>query len=224
MAADTVSNIANKVHSAPSVVSFLSIGLLQGITVSILQGYAPYRSSSPFSFKPLTITCRIVVINWNEYLKPTVMQVPSGYTIPTNLAIFIFGFVFQLIFMIDAIRLKSTAQAMLACVLNAGFLPLAIYQRKQIRHSIEQFKGSTDSKGEHLVHLEKPIWQDIGGLLLAMPFIVGACTFALMATVWYLKQYFDWQAYRNVGADARLRRIRTIHQVCATIIHVSLLG
>ncbi|RGP78697.1 upf0658 golgi apparatus membrane protein [Fusarium longipes] len=193
MAADTVSNITNKVQRAPSVVAFLSIGLIQGLAVSILQG--------------------IIVINWNEYLKPTVMQVPRGYSIPTNLAIFIFGFVFQLIFMIDAIRLKSAAQAMLACVLNAGFLPLAIYQRKQIRESIESLSGSTDQNGEHLVHLEKPIWEEIGGLLFAMPFIVGLCTALLIVSVWYLKQYFDWQAYRNVGADAKLRRIRTIHQI-----------
>ncbi|OBS25864.1 hypothetical protein FPOA_06398 [Fusarium poae] len=193
MAADTVSNITNKVQHAPSVVSFLAIGLLQGVTVSILQG--------------------IVVINWNEYLKPTVLQVPRGYTIPANLAIFIFGFLFQLIFMIDAIRLKSTAQAMLACLLNAGFLPLAVYQRKQIRESIESLSGSTDMNGESLVHLDKPIWEDIGGILFAMPFVVGVCTLFLIITVWYLKQHFDWQAYRNVGADARLRRIRTIHLI-----------
>ncbi|KAM0293157.1 hypothetical protein HYE67_007918 [Fusarium culmorum] len=193
MAADTVSNITNKVKGAPSAVAFLSIGLLQGLAVSILQG--------------------IVVINWNGYLKPTVLQVPAGYTVPTNLAIFVFGFIFQLLFMADAIRLKSTAQAMLTCVLNAGFLPLAIYQRKQIWECIESFSDSRDTNGDSLVHLDKPIWHDIGGILFAMPFIVGACTVFLVVTVWYLKQYFDWQAYRNVGADARFKKIRTIHQV-----------
>ncbi|KAM0228247.1 hypothetical protein ACHAPO_010895 [Fusarium lateritium] len=193
MAADTVSNITNKVRRAPSAVAFLSIGLLQGIAVSILQG--------------------ILVINWNDYLKPTVLQVPRGYTIPANLAIFIFGFLFQLIFMIDAIRLKSTAQAMLACLLNAGFLPLAVYQRKQMKESIESLKTSTDAKGESLVHLDKPIWQDVGGILLAMPFVVGICTILLIISVWYLKRHFDWEAYRSVGADAKLRRIRTIHLI-----------
>ncbi|RGP70028.1 upf0658 golgi apparatus membrane [Fusarium sporotrichioides] len=193
MAADTISNITNNVRRAPSVVSFLTIGLLQGVTVSILQG--------------------IVVINWNEYLKPNVLQVSRGYAIPANLAIFIFGFLFQLIFMIDAIRLKSTAQAVLACFLNAGFLPLAVYQGKQIRESINSLSTSTDANGDSLVHLDKPIWKDIGGILLAMPFIVGICTVLLVVTVWYLKQHFDWQAYRNVGADAKLRRIRTIHLI-----------
>jgi hypothetical protein len=131
------------------------------------------------------------------------------------LAIFIFGFVFQFIFMADAIRLKSTVQAMLACVLNAGFLPLTIYQRKQTRESIESLQRSRDHNMEPIVHIEKPIWHDVGGLLLAMPFIVGVCTISLIISVWYLKQYFDWQSYRNVGADSRLRKIRTIHQVCA---------
>lgn len=47
MAADTVSNIANKVQTAPSVLAFLAIGLLQGLTVSVLQGYVTSTASSP---------------------------------------------------------------------------------------------------------------------------------------------------------------------------------
>lgn len=116
--------------------------------------------------------------------------------------------------MIDAIRLKSTAQAMLTCVLNAGFLPLAIYQSTEMKGRIDSLKGSIDANRQPIVHLEIPIWEQIGGMLRAMPYIVGICTGLLVVSVWYLKQYFDWQAYRNVGADAKLRRIRTIHQVC----------
>nr|CEG04844.1 unnamed protein product [Fusarium clavum] len=193
MAADTVSNIANKVQTAPSVLTFLAIGLLQGLTVSILQG--------------------IVVVHWYEWITPRIIQVGAGYDIPANLAIFIFGFLFELGFMIDAIRLKSTAQAMLTCVLNAGFLPLAIYQSTEMKGRIDQLKGSIDANHQPIVHLEIPIWEQIGGMLRAMPYIVGICTGLLVVSVWYLKQYFDWQAYRNVGADAKLRRIRTIHQI-----------
>ncbi|CAG7558901.1 unnamed protein product [Fusarium equiseti] len=193
MAADTVSSIANKVQTAPSVLAFLAIGLLQGLTVSILQG--------------------IVVLRWYEWITPRIIQVGAGYDIPANLAIFIFGFLFELGFMIDAIRLKSTAQAMLTCVLNAGFLPLAIYQSTEMKGRIDQLKGSIDANRQPIVHLEIPIWEQIGGMLRAMPYIVGICTGLLVVSVWYLKQYFDWQAYRNVGADARLRRIRTIHQI-----------
>jgi hypothetical protein len=163
----------------------------------------------------------VVLIQWQAFLKPAIREVPRGFTVPTNLAIFIFGFVFQLLFMYDAIRLRSTAQVSLACVLNAGFLPFAIFQRKQMRKSIDSLRGSTDSNGEPLVNLDINIWPVVGKLQVAIPFIVGVCTLLLVINAWYLKQYFSWQSYRNVGADAKLRKMRIAHQVfsCKTTIH-----
>ncbi|KAF4453695.1 UPF0658 Golgi apparatus membrane protein C23H3.04 [Fusarium austroafricanum] len=184
-------------HFAPAPSAFLCIGLAQGITVGILQS--------------------IVLIQWQAYLRPTVYQVPRGFTIPANFGIVIFGFVFQLVFMWDAVRLRSTAQAILACVLNAGFVPLALFQRKEIEEAVKSFRGSTDVNGDSLVNLDMDIWPLIGKILLAIPWVVGAFTLFLVVSVWYLKQYFSWQSYRNVSADAKLRRIRIIHQIFAML-------
>ncbi|KAF5000451.1 hypothetical protein FGRMN_1782 [Fusarium graminum] len=183
----------NKLYSAPPALAFISIGLVQGIIVTILQG--------------------VVVLKWQAFLKPTVMQVPAGYTVPTNFAVFLFGFLFQLVFMCDAIRLRSTAQAMLACVLNAGFLPLAVLQRHDIKNAEEQLRGSTDMNGDHLVYLDRHPWDDYGDILFALPIIVAICTLLLVISVWYLKKFFSWQSYRNVSADAKLRRMRIIYQI-----------
>jgi hypothetical protein len=114
----------------------------------------------------------------------------------------------------DAIRLRSTAQAMLACVVNAGFLPLAIFQRRDIEEAIDSLKTSTDANGDHLVNTDMDIWPVIGKILLVIPIIVAVCTLILPISAWYLKQYFSWQSYRNVGADARMRKIRITHHVC----------
>ncbi|KAF4339474.1 UPF0658 golgi apparatus membrane [Fusarium beomiforme] len=188
-----MSAIKNKIHSAPAVAAFMSIGLFQGVTVTLLMS--------------------VVLVQWEEYARPTVIQVPRGYSIPTNFAIFIFGFIFHLIFMWDAIRLRSTAQAVLACVVNAGFLPLAIFQRQEIKEGINSLKGSTDRNGDALVNTDMDIWPLIGKVLLIIPIIIAACTLVLPISAWYLKQYFSWQSYRNVGADAKLRKIRIIHQI-----------
>lgn len=157
---------------------------------------------------------RIVVVQWQAFLKPTVLQVPGGYTVPTNFAIFLFGFIFQLLFMCDAVRLRNTAQAMLSCVLNAGFLPLAIFQRVEIKDAEASLRGSTDINGDSLVHLDQDPWSIIGNILFAMPIIIGVFTLLLFISVWYLKQYFSWQSYRNVGADSKLRKMRLVYQVC----------
>jgi hypothetical protein len=164
----------------------------------------------------LTTRCRIVLVQWNEFTRPTIRQVGRGLTIPTNLGLFIFGFVFQLLFMCDALRLRSTAQAILACLLNPGFLAFAVLQRSQTRQDIDSLMHSTDSNGEALVNVEMDIWSVIGKLLLAIPFIVGACMVLLFISVWYLKEYFSWQSYRNVGADAKLRKMRITQQVFLT--------
>ncbi|KAF9770502.1 hypothetical protein IL306_011962 [Fusarium sp. DS 682] len=188
-----MSAIKNKIYSAPATAAFMSIGLFQGITVTLLQS--------------------VILLQWQEYARPTVIQVPRGYSIPTNFAIFIFGFIFHLLFMWDAIRLRSTAQAVLACVINAGFLPLAIFQRREIKDAIDSLQSSTDINGDALVNTDMDIWPVIGKILLVIPIIIAACTLVLPVSAWYLKQYFSWQSYRNVGADARLRRIRIIHQI-----------
>ncbi|KAF5671124.1 hypothetical protein FDENT_11008 [Fusarium denticulatum] len=192
-----MSAVVNKIHTAPAAAAFLSIGLFQGITVTLLMS--------------------VVLLQWQEYARPTVIQVPRGYSIPTNFAIFIFGFIFHLLFMWDAIRLRSTAQAVLACVINAGFLPLAIFQRRDIKEAIESFKTSKDSNGDHLVNTDMDIWPVIGKILLVIPIIIAVCTLVLPISAWYLKQYFSWQSYRNVGADAKMRKIRIIHHIFAML-------
>ncbi|KAI1055795.1 hypothetical protein LB506_009221 [Fusarium annulatum] len=188
-----MSAIVNKIHTAPAAATFLSIGLFQAIAVTLLMS--------------------VVLVQWQEYARPTVIQVPRGYSIPTNFAIFIFGFIFHLLFMWDAIRLRSTAQAVLACVINAGFLPLAIFQRRDIKEAIESFKTSTDSNGDHLVNTDMDIWAVIGKILLIIPIIIAVCTLVLPISAWYLKQHFSWQSYRNVGADAKMRKIRITHHI-----------
>ncbi|EGU83792.1 hypothetical protein HZS61_016174 [Fusarium oxysporum f. sp. conglutinans] len=102
---------------------------------------------------------------------------------------------------------------MLACVVNAGFLPLAIFQRRDIEEAIDSLKTSTDANGDHLVNTDMDIWPVIGKILLVIPIIVAVCTLILPISAWYLKQYFSWQSYRNVGADARMRKIRITHHI-----------
>ncbi|SPJ76057.1 uncharacterized protein FTOL_05788 [Fusarium torulosum] len=188
-----ISTLVNKTQSAPAVAAFLSIGVVQAIIMMVLQG--------------------IVVKEWQAFLKPTILQVPRGYSVPTNFAIFLFGFLFQLLFMCDAVRLRNTAQAMLSCVLNAGFLPLAIFQRIDIIEAETSLRGSTDINGDSLVYLDQDPWSKIGNILFAMPIIIGVFTLLLVVSVWYLKQFFSWQSYRNVGADSKLRKMRLMYQI-----------
>ncbi|KAH7316856.1 hypothetical protein B0I35DRAFT_264487 [Stachybotrys elegans] len=191
-----------KIRLAPVVAAFLGISLFQAIAVTALQS--------------------VILVNWQEFLKPTVMQVPRGLTVPTNLSVFIFGFVFQLLFMYDAVRLRSTAQAILACVVNAGFLPFAVFQRMQIWNSIVSLRGSTDINGDSLVHLDVDVWRVVGPLSLAISAVVGLCTIFMVIATWYLGQYFSWQSYRNVNADAKLRRMRINHQIFVMLAKVDL--
>ncbi|KAM0326863.1 hypothetical protein ACHAPQ_007585 [Fusarium lateritium] len=153
-----ISKLVNKTQSAPAVVAFLSIGVVQAIIMMVLQG--------------------IVVIQWQAFLKPTVMQ------------------------------------AMLSCVLNAGFLPLAIFQREDIKEAETSLRKSKDVNGDSLVYLDQDPWSILGSILFAMPIIIGVFTLLLVVSVWYLKQFFSWQSYRNVGADSKLRKMRLMYQVC----------
>ncbi|KIL90347.1 hypothetical protein FAVG1_06077 [Fusarium avenaceum] len=169
-----ISTLVSKTQSAPAVVAFLSVGVVQATIMMVLQG--------------------IVVVQWQAYLKPNILQ---------------------LLFMCDAIRLRNTAQAMLSCVLNAGFLPLAIFQRSDIKEAETSLRGSRDVNGDSLVYLDQDPWPIIGNILFVMPIIIGVFTLLLVISVWYLKQFFSWQSYRNVGADSKLRKMRLMYQIFA---------
>jgi len=65
-------------------------------------------------------------------LHPEARKTTQSRTIPTYLALFIFGFIYQLALVWDALRLKNTIQVIGLCLYNLGLLIYATVQYDQI--------------------------------------------------------------------------------------------
>lgn len=151
---------------------------------------------------------------WESWLKPNAKDISLSLTIPTNLGVFIFASIFEVAYIYDALRSKSTVQIGLACFFNLGLLPFAIFQYSQIKKAADRLSVAYEAGRVPLVNTDMEFWGVSGPMLLTMPYIIGVCSLLLMASGWYVKIFFSWRSYRHVNADLQMRRRRLTYQVC----------
>jgi hypothetical protein len=129
-------------------------------------------------------------------------------TIPTYLALFIFGFIYQLALVWDALRLKNTIQVIGLCLYNLGLLVYAAVQYDQINDAVTQLRAK---EGQ----IEPGFGQEVRPLLITVPCVLALGTAAFSFTAWKLYDEFAWTIYKHISADLRLKRRYLIYQVCS---------
>lgn len=125
-------------------------------------------------------------------------------TIPTYLALFIFGFIYELVLAWDALRLKNTIQVIGICLYNLGMLIYSAVQMDQVNEAIHEL-------GEH--DIEKGTWNTLKPFLLAAPCVIALGTVSLSFVAWKLYNEFAWTIYKHISADLRLKRRYLVYQV-----------
>jgi hypothetical protein len=126
-------------------------------------------------------------------------------TIPTFLALFIFGFLYELVLFWDALRMKNTIQVIGLCIANLALLVYTVIQIDQIQEAISELidRGS-------IKETAYDIWNDIKPLLIAIPCILGLSTLLMGFISWKLYQEFAWDILKHIGADYRMKK-RFLH-------------
>lgn len=127
-------------------------------------------------------------------------------TIPTFLTLYIFGFLFQLILVYDALRLKNTIQIIGLCIYNVGLLVYAAVQWIQIQDAVHglESKGLINS---NVLSTTKPY-------LTAVPCVIALGTMLMSVVAWKLYDEFAWTIYKHISADLRMKRRYLTFQVC----------
>jgi hypothetical protein len=126
-------------------------------------------------------------------------------TIPTYLALFIFGFIYELVLAWDALRLKNTIQVIGICIYNLGMLIYSSVQMDQVDEAVHQLYASND--------IETDTWQQIRPFLIAAPCVIALGTVLLAFLAWKLYNEFAWTIYKHISADLRLKRRYLTYQV-----------
>lgn len=127
--------------------------------------------------------------------------------IPTFLTLFIFGFLYEVVVVWDALRMKNTIQAIGVCIANLAMLVYTAIQVDQIKEALDVL--ATHNSLDPAVPKEQ-IWKDIRPYLVAIPGIIAVATAIMAFVCWKLYQEFAWDILKNIGADYRMKK-RFLH-------------
>jgi hypothetical protein len=129
-------------------------------------------------------------------------------SIPTYLSLLIFGFIYQLVLVYDALANKNTIQVIGLCLMNLGILVYTAIQ-------IDQIKDATNA----LVtknFINSVYWDEVQPYLIALPCIIALGSVLLSFIAWKLYDEFAWTIYKQISADLRLKRRYLVFQVSQT--------
>lgn len=125
--------------------------------------------------------------------------------IPTFLALYIFGFIYQLFLVYDALRAKNTIQVIGLVALNVGLLIYGAVQLSTIKSGVKQFSGDQNSNEE--------VWDKVQPFLIAIPCILAVGTVLMAFVAWKLYDEFAWTIYKHISADLRMKKRYLTYQI-----------
>ncbi|KAF1810606.1 hypothetical protein P152DRAFT_475438 [Eremomyces bilateralis CBS 781.70] len=126
-------------------------------------------------------------------------------SIPTYLSLLIFGLVYQLWLVYDALRLKNTIQIIGICLYNLGIMVYTSIQLDQIRDAVEVLSGRDQ--------IDMTYWNQVKNILIAVPVVIALGTALMSFVAWKLYGEFAWTIYKQISADLRLKRNYLIFQI-----------
>jgi hypothetical protein len=179
-----------------------------------------YRPSTPWtwSFALVALAQAIICLGLEAYvfgefeasLTPAAKgsnPPPGALTIPTYLAIFIFGFIYQLVLVWDALRLKNTIQVIGICLYNLGMMIYAAVEIDQVNEAVVELGTG---------NIDVSTWRFLNPCLIATPCVLALGTVCLSFVAWKLYDEFAWTIYKHISADLRLKKRYLTYQVSQT--------
>jgi len=125
---------------------------------------------------------------------------PYAATVPTYLALFIFGFVYEVALVWDALRLKNTIQVIGLCLYNLGLLIEAAIQFLQLSDVVEYLGAQTPPADNERPAIEIDFKSQVHPYIIAMPAVIGLGTVLMMIIAWFLFREFTKDLYDQRGA------------------------
>lgn len=133
-------------------------------------------------------------------------QSPSSKTIPTFLALYSFGFLYELVLVYDALRMKNTIQVIGLCLCNIGLLIYGAVQVQQIENAVSVLAV--------MQQISPVVWAESQPFLVIIPCVVALGTLLMVFVAWKLYDEFAWTIYKHISADLRMKRRFLTYQVC----------
>ncbi|KAJ5157059.1 uncharacterized protein N7482_008159 [Penicillium canariense] len=130
---------------------------------------------------------------------------PTSKTIPTFLALYSFGFIYELVLVYDALKMKNTIQVIGLCACNIGLLIYGAVQVKQIQNAVSIMHDNGV--------IDMVVWAESQPFLIIIPCIVGLGSILMIFVAWKLYDEFAWTIYKHISADLRMKRRFLTYQI-----------
>ncbi|KAE8361337.1 hypothetical protein BDV27DRAFT_147903 [Aspergillus caelatus] len=133
---------------------------------------------------------RFVLVEWVSWFGRQSIHLPVSYSTPTQLTIFIFCFVYEVILSLVALDQKHDILMIALCVCNTcNFV-----------FSVLGYRDQSD-----LVEAGQDIWPRVRPPLIAISVVVGVSTCLMWISAFQLHRDFAWSIYRRVNGDAAMK-------------------
>ncbi|KAK8093300.1 Golgi apparatus membrane protein [Apiospora kogelbergensis] len=166
---------------------FLAVALIQGLLALGLQAY-------------------VFVAVMGAINPIAAYATENGHLVPMYFSLFIFAFVYELIVVYDALRLRSMIQLVGICIFSFLLLIYAAVQPLQVKATLDQFEGSHALGSIPLLPPKLHTWQRIAPALIAVILVQAMATFALAFLTYKLHFEFAWVVYKVVHADLLMKK------------------
>ncbi|GIK02369.1 hypothetical protein Aspvir_006420 [Aspergillus viridinutans] len=157
----------------------------------------------------LALECYIFA-NYQSQLKKKAEAVTASKTIPIFLALYSFGFLYELVLVYDALRMKNTIQVIGLCLCNIGLLIYGAVQVQQVREAVSILTDNTA--------INENVWGETEPFLIIIPCVVAMGTILMMMVAWKLYDEFAWSIYKHISADLRMKRRFLTYQIYVTLL------
>jgi hypothetical protein len=125
--------------------------------------------------------------------------------IPCQLALLIFGFIYQLCLTYDALSNQNTIQVIGLAIMNAGLIIYTGIQYQQVYHAFVTLSEAQ--------FLPADYFSQVQGTLIALPAVLALFSIVLAFLAWQLYKEFGWKIYKQIGADPKMKRRYLTYQV-----------
>ena len=190
--------------------SFVIVATIQACIILAFESYV----LPPFSLRLIYVLilncCRYVFARFQLELEPDATKANESKTIPTFLTLYIFGFVYELVLVYDALRMKNTIQVIGLCICNVGLLIYGAVQVDEIKEAVSNLSAQG--------YIDPTMWNEIKGFLIAIPCIIGFASVLMGFLAWKLYDEFAWTIYKHISADLRMKRRYLTYQVCKALL------